>query len=130
MRAWTRHYDADVPPSLAPYPAKTLIDYVREHAAARPNAAAILFKGTALSNAQLDRLSDRFAAALRRFGVRKGGRIALLLPNTPQFVIAELGAWKAGASVLALNPLYTANELVEPLRDAGVEIVVTLTPFY
>ena len=44
--------------------------------------------------------------------------------------VAELGAWKAGATVFPLNPLYTENELAEPLRDAGVEIVVALTPFY
>jgi long-chain acyl-CoA synthetase len=56
--------------------------------------------------------------------------VALLLPNCPQFLIAEIGAWKAGASVLPLNPLYTAGELREPLTNAGVELVVTLTPFY
>ena len=62
--------------------------------------------------------------------MRRGNRVALLLPNCPQFIIAELGAWKAGATVLPLNPLYTASELIEPLRSTGVEIVVTLTPFY
>ena len=63
-------------------------------------------------------------------GIRKGDRVALLLPNCPQFLIAEIGAWKAGATVLPLNPLYTAGELREPLTNAGVEVVVTLTPFY
>jgi long-chain acyl-CoA synthetase len=54
----------------------------------------------------------------------------LLLPNCPQFLIAEIGAWKAGATVLPLNPLYTGGELREPLNAAGAEVVVTLTPFY
>ena len=130
MPPWTRHYDPDVPETLAPYPNRTLVDYLREHAASLPNAPAILFKGRRVSNAELDRLSDRFASALVRYGVRHGDRIALVLPNTPQFLIAEIGAWKAGATVLPLNPLYTGPELVEPLRSASVEIVVTLTPFY
>lgn len=130
MRPWTRHYDPGVPETLAPYPAKTLVDYVRENAAAKPSAPAILFKGTSLSHAELDRLSDRFASALIGYGVRRGDRIALVLPNSPQFLIAEIGAWKAGATVLPLNPLYTGSELSAPLRSAEVKVVVTLTPFY
>lgn len=127
---WTRHYDADVPPTLEPYPAKTLVDYVRESAAARPDAPALFFKGSTLSNRELNDLSDRFAACLQAQGIRPGSRIALLLPNSPQFLISEIGAWKAGATVMPLNPLYTSSELVEPLKAAGVELVVTLTPFY
>ena len=127
---WTRHYDPEVPPSLAPYPAKTLVDFLRESAAAQPSAPAILFKGNRISHADLDRLSDRFATSLVEAGVEKGDRIALLLPNCPQFLIAEIGAWKAGATVLLLNPLYTGAELREPLKAAGIEVIVTLTPFY
>jgi long-chain acyl-CoA synthetase len=130
MPFWTRHYDRDVPHSLSPYPAKTLLDYVRANALERPHAPAILFKGTTLSNAELDRLSDRFAAALVESGIRKGDRVAFVLPNSPQFVIAELGAWKAGATVFPLNPLYTATELKEALKGAGIGLVVSLTPFY
>lgn len=129
-RSWTARYDAYVPVTLSPYPEKTLVDYLRDHAAAAPDAPAVLFKGNRLSYADLDRLSDRFAAALARYGVQHGDRIALVLPNCPQFLIAELGAWKAGAIVLPLNPLYTGTELVGPLRSAGAKIVVALTPFY
>ena len=128
--AWTRHYDPEVPHTLAPYPARTLVDYIRETAHALPDAPAVLFKGTTLSNQDLDRLSDTFAAFLAGAGIRKGHRVGLVLPNCPQFLIAEVGAWKAGATVLPLNPLYTAGELREPLSSTGVEIVVTLTPFY
>ncbi len=127
---WTSHYDPEVPPSLAPYPARTLVDYVRDNAQARPDAAAVFFKGTTLSNRDLDDLSDRFAASLVASGIKKSDRVALVLPNCPQFMIAEIGAWKAGATVLPLNPLYTPGELRDPLNAAGVEIVVTLTPFY
>ena len=75
-------------------------------------------------------LSDRFAAALDAFGVRPGDRVALILPNCPQFLIAEFGAWKAGASILPLNPLYTAEELDCASELAGARLAVTLTPFY
>jgi long-chain acyl-CoA synthetase len=128
--SWMQHYDADVPGSLAPYPRKTLIDYAAENARQQPDAPAIFFKGSSLSNADLVRLSDRFASGLVNAGVHPGDRVALVLPNCPQFVIAEFGAWKAGATVLPLNPLYTAAELIDPLRTAEAKIVVTLTPFY
>ena len=128
--AWTRHYDPEVPPSLEPYPARTLVDFVRDSARTDPRAPAIFFKGATLSNSRLDRLSDGFAASLADAGIRKGDRVALVLPNCPQFLIAELGAWKAGATVLPLNPLYTAGELRDPLVNADVRLVVTLTPFY
>jgi long-chain acyl-CoA synthetase len=127
---WTQHYDAAVPETLVPYPAKTLVDFTRENAAQRPEAPAILFKGTRLSYAALESASNRFAASLVDAGVRAGDCVALLLPNCPQFLIAELGAWKAGATVLPLNPLYTAGELSEPLQTARVKLMVTLTPFY
>ena len=83
-----------------------------------------------MSYAELDRLSDRFASALARLGVQRGDRVALVLPNCPQFLIAEFGAWKAGATVLPLNPLYTGTELAESLRAAGAKVAVVLTPFY
>jgi long-chain acyl-CoA synthetase len=127
---WTRHYDPDVPISLAPYPAKTLVDFVRESARAKPDEPALFFKGITLSNGELDRRSDAFAASLLAAGIHKGDRVALVLPNCPQFLIAEVGAWKIGATVLPLNPLYTASELRDPLVNAGVRLVVTLTPFY
>ena len=129
-REWCQHYDAGVPASLAPYPHRTLLDYIAASAADHPTHPAVLFKGGCLSCGELERLSTACAAALVRLGVRKGDRVALVLPNCPQFLIAEVGAWKAGAVVCPLNPLYTEQELAEALRDSGAEIAVVLTPFY
>jgi len=105
-RPWIAHYDEGVPPSLA-YPRGTLVDVLRATALERPVHPALLFKGAALTYGDLDRLSTAFAAALAADGVRPGDRVALLLPNCPQFIIAQFGIWKAGAIVVALNPTYT-----------------------
>ncbi|HEU4565849.1 MAG TPA: AMP-binding protein [Gemmatimonadaceae bacterium] len=129
-RPWHCRYDEGVPTTLAPYPERTLLDYVSETAREHPQHPAILFKGATLTAGRLERLSNAFAAALVNMGVRKGDRVALLLPNCPQFVIAELGAWKAGAVIAPLNPLYGEEELATLLAKTGAETIVTLTPFY
>jgi long-chain acyl-CoA synthetase len=123
------HYDAGVPRTLAPYPQKTLLDYVANTALQWPPHPALLFKGRCVTYGELTRLSDAFAAALLAQGVKPGDRVALLLPNCPQFVIAELGAWKAGAIVVPLNPLSSSDELQVLLADCGAETVVILAPF-
>jgi long-chain acyl-CoA synthetase len=127
---WLLHYDAGVPTTLAPYPSRTILDYVADSVRHRSNGPAVLFKGATLTYSQLDRESDAFATALVAVGVARGDRVALLLPNCPQFLIAELGAWKIGAIVAPLNPLYTERELEGALRENGIETIVTLTRFY
>jgi long-chain acyl-CoA synthetase len=127
---WLRHYDPDIPATLGPYPDRTLLDDLADAVRERPRHPALLFKGATLTYEQLGRASDAFAAALASLGVRRGDRVALLLPNCPQFLIAELGAWKIGAIVAPLNPIYTEHELEPPLRDHGVETIVTLTRYY
>jgi len=127
---WLAHYDAGVPASLAPYPSRLLVDYVAALAGERPAREALLFKGATVRYDELDRLSDRFAAALLGLGVQRGDRVALLLPNCPQFFIAELGAWKIGAIVAPLNPIYTERELEGALVEHGASVIVTLTRFY
>jgi len=129
-KPWFKSYDEGVPHTLKPYPRKTLLDVVRETARERPDHPALLFKGAQVSYAQLERESDAFAAALAEMGVQKGDRVALLLPNCPQAIIAEFGAWKAGAIVSPLNPLYTERELGHALNECGAETAVVLTPFY
>ncbi|HET9557269.1 MAG TPA: AMP-binding protein, partial [Actinomycetota bacterium] len=104
---WLRNYDREIPETLSPYPERTLLDDLADAVAERPDAPAALFKGRTVTYGELDRLSDAFGAALAGLGVAKGDRVALLLPNCPQFLICELGAWKAGAILVPLNPIYT-----------------------
>jgi long-chain acyl-CoA synthetase len=127
---WLQHYDQGVPDTLSPYPDRTLLDDLAEAVAERPDAPALLFKGRTVTHGELDRLSDAFAAALAGLGVAPGDRVALLLPNCPQFLIGELGTWKAGAIVVPLNPIYTEQELQGALRRTGAETILVLTPFY
>jgi long-chain acyl-CoA synthetase len=127
---WLAHYDAGVPATLQPYPRRTLVDYLADAARQQPHAPALLFKGATITYGDLDRLSDACASALAALGVKRGDRVALVLPNCPQFFIAEFGAWKIGAIVAPLNPIYTEHELETAIRDEGIETVVVLTRFY
>ncbi len=130
VKPWLAHYDDDVRRSLEPYPTDTLLDYLERLARHHGSHAALLFKGATITYRQLEDQSNAFAAALVALGVRKGDRVALLLPNCPQFVIAEFGAWKAGAIVVALNPTYSERELQQSLDATRTQTVVTLSLFY
>jgi long-chain acyl-CoA synthetase len=129
-KPWLAQYDSDVARSLAPYPDKTLLDYLALLARNHGDKPALLFKGASMSYGQLAHESDAFAAALAARGIRPGDRVALILPNAPQFFVAQFGAWKAGAIVAPLNPTYTERELEEALNANGAEVIVTLTAFY
>ena len=130
MARWLDHYDSGVPASLEPYPTGTLLDYVDKHTRERPAADALIFKGRHITWRELDSLSDACAAAFAAMGIRRGDRVALLLPNCPQFAIAQFAIWKLGAVVVALNPIYTEHELVPPLVNTRARVVVALSKFY
>jgi long-chain acyl-CoA synthetase len=128
-RPWTRHYDAMVPATLV-YPHVPLTAFLREAARRYPDAVATIFFGRKRTYASLHRDARRFAAGLQRLGVRKGDRVALMLPNCPQFLIAFWGALEAGAIVVPTNPLYTPREVAHQLADSGAETVVVLSRLY
>ena len=128
--SWLEHYDAGVPATLEPYPDRTLLDYLTETAAEHPDRAALLFNGGKVSYGQLERLSDALAAGLVALGVRPRDRVALCLPNCPQFIIAEFGVWKAGAISCPFNPTYSDREMEEALAATGAETLIVLNRFY
>src|ERR1041384_5488476 len=127
---WLEHYDSDVKRSLEPYPDKTLLDYLKALAIEHGDKPALLFKGASVSYARLEAESDAFGAALQAMGIGKGDRVALLLPNCPQFLVAEFGIWKTGGIVVALNPTYSERELEHALDSTRAGVAVVLTPFY
>jgi long-chain acyl-CoA synthetase len=130
VKPWINHYDKGVPHTLHPYPEHTLIDLVRRTAVECPEHTALHFKGSTLSYGELERQSNQLAGALGALGITKGDRVALVMPNSPQMVISELGIWKAGAIAVPMNPLYTLHEFEHTLNECGAETVIVLTPFY
>lgn len=101
-------------------------EYLREWARVQPAKAALVFYGKTVSYAELDALSDRFAALLHDQGVRQGDRVAVMLPNCPQFHIAFFGILKLGAVHVPVNPLFKEQELIYELNDSGAQTIVAL----
>jgi long-chain acyl-CoA synthetase len=128
--SWFKSYDKGMPHTLQPYADKTLLDCFQEAVRERPYTAMVLFKGSKVSYHAIESLSNAVAAALAAKGVKKGDRVALVLPNCPQVVFCQLGIWKAGAIACPINPLYSASELEHSLRECGAEIVICLSTFY
>ena len=127
-RRWLQHYDSNVPQHLD-YPRLPLYRLLDDTAERTPTARCATFFGKGYTYRSLKDASDYFAAALQAQGVAKGDRVALLLPNSPQFIIAYYGILKAGAVIVPLNPLYTERELTFHLSDSGAETVVTIPMF-
>ena len=128
-RPWTRHYDAGVPATLH-YPEIPLNAFLRQTVARSPDAVATIFFNRKRTYASLYADVLRFAAGLQRLGVGKGDRVALMLPNSPQFLIGFWGALEAGATVVPTNPLYTAREVEQQLADSGAETILVLSRLY
>jgi len=128
-RPWLTHYDPGVPYRIE-YPPVSLFYFLEEDARKYPNRPCTIFKGAQVSYAQMDELTDRLAAGLAELGVKKGDPVGILMPNTPQFVLAFYAILKAGGAVVATNPLYTAREIEHQLNDSGVEVMLVMSNFY
>lgn len=128
-KPWLAHYDKGVPQTID-YPKAPLFHFLEEAARKYPDRACTIFKGAVISYREMNALSDHMAAALVEMGVKKGDRVGIFMPNTPQFVIAYYGILKAGAVVVAMNPTYPVDEVLTPVNDANIEVVLTLSRFY
>ncbi len=128
-RPWLSAYPPDVPADFD-FPAVPLTRLLDDAAAAYPTTVALAFLGTRISFRDLKDSVDRFATALAGLGVKKGDRVAIVLPNCPQNVIAFFAALRLGAIVVQNNPLYTEHELEHQLADCGAEVVVCLDKTY
>ncbi len=138
-RPWTKHYDPGVPASLKPYPDIPLFELLRESARKAPNSPAIVSSahlpivgrvGSTLTYGQLDQATDALGAALVDLGLRKGDRVAIVMPNVAAFLIAYFGVLKAGGIVAATNPTYPAEKMRAQIADSGATFAITLTLFY
>lgn len=129
QRPWQKFYPGRIRPSID-YPKKPLYSILTESASKYSNDTALDFQGKKLTFGQLNRLANQFANGLLLLGIKKGSKVAIVLPNLPQFVICFYGALKAGAIVVPCNPLYRQRELEFQLKDAGVEAIVILNNVY
>lgn len=127
-RPWLKFYDSRTPyrirPPIAP------ITRTLEAAARRFGAVdAVHFYGRRISYRQLNRLVNRFANGLARLGVAHGERVAIMLPNIPQALIAYFGVLKLGAVAVFVNPLFSREELTARLTDSGARTLIALTTY-
>ncbi len=126
---WFLHYPEGVPHELSLCP-ETLLAMFSRSAQRYSRRPALYFFGKTLSYQECHSLVERFACGLAALGIRKGDRVALCLPNSPQAVIAYFGILRAGGIVVACNPTYTEHELSHQLRDAGARVIVVLDLMY
>jgi long-chain acyl-CoA synthetase len=128
-KPWVKNYDKGVPVTIE-YPKGPLSQFLDNTAQKYPDHACTIFKGAVISYKEMNAITDHIAGALVAMGVKKGDRVGIFMPNTPQFVMAYFGILKAGGVVVATNPLYTPPEIEHQVNDSGVEIMFVMTNFY
>jgi long-chain acyl-CoA synthetase len=128
-RPWLKHYDEGVPKTIE-YPKITLFDLLEEAAQKYPNSSCTIFKGARISYKEMSEITNRLAAGLADLGIKKGDRVGIFMPNTPQFVMAYFAIMKLGAVVVATNPLYSPREIEHQTNDAGIEVMLVMSNFY
>ena len=129
-KIWLKSYAPGVPAVINPDAYSSLVEIFTDACQRYSKAPAYYSMGTTLSYAQLDAASNDFAAYLQHdLKLKKGDRLAIMLPNILQYPIVMFGALKIGVIVVNINPLYTANELAHQLNDSGTETLVVLANF-
>jgi len=128
-KPWLKHYEEGVPHILE-YPQKILSVLLQEVAEKHGEKPAIFFFGRILTFDQLNCLIDRFAAILHHLGIGKGDRVAIVLPNLPQYPIVHYAIMRLGAVIVPVNPLYVERELKYQLNDSGAKAAIVLNLVY
>jgi len=124
-RPWLKHYDPHVPPTLE-YPRITLVDLLNAAVEKYPENVFVRFRQAAFTYGEMGGWIDHFSRNLLKLGVKKGERVAMLLPNLPQFVIAYYAILRIGGIVVALNPNYKLPEYQFLFRNAAPMTVICL----
>ncbi|MDN7243430.1 long-chain fatty acid--CoA ligase [Planococcus sp. N028] len=124
-----RHYPKEINADLV-YPKKTMPEFLAETAAKIPDHIALKFYHKEITYKGLHVLSNVFASSLQQEGIQKNDRVAIMLPNCPQFVISYYGILKTGGVVTQVNPMLIERELLYLLKDSGAETIVVYEPLY
>jgi len=128
-RPWLSAYPAGVPADLPLQAYPSLVALMRESFDRYGDRVAYSFLGKDLSYAALDQQSQALAAYFQSLGLERGDRIAIMLPNVPQYPVAVAAILRAGFVVVNVNPLYTARELEHQLKDSGAKAIVIIENF-
>jgi long-chain acyl-CoA synthetase len=128
-RIWLSSYVKGVPHDIDANKYRSLGQYFDECINKFRHRPGFVSIGTEMSNDRLDRLVSAFAAWLQSQGVKKGDRVAIMLPNTFQYPVCLFAVLKLGAVVVNINPLYTARELAHALNDSGAETIIVMETF-
>jgi long-chain acyl-CoA synthetase len=128
-KLWFKFWPEGVPKHIV-YPEVPLFELLRKTAEKYPSNTAIVYFDKGMTYKELDLASDKFATALNDLGVKKGDKVAVFLPNIPQFIIAYYGVIKTGAVVTAISPLYREREVEHQLNDSEAETLVVLDALY
>jgi long-chain acyl-CoA synthetase len=128
-RPWLADYPDGVPADIDPNQYSSLVGLMEESFLKYANRTAYSFKGTNVSFAQTDSLSRAFAAYLQGLGLSQGDRVAIMMPNVPQYPVAVAAILRAGFVVVNVNPLYTPRELEHQLKDSGAKVIVIIENF-
>jgi long-chain acyl-CoA synthetase len=128
-KPWVKNYDKGVSATIE-YPKGPVFQFLDTAAQKYPDRACTTFKGAVVSYKEMNAISDHIAGGLAAMGVKKGDRVGIFMPNTPQFVMAYFGILKAGGVVVATNPLYTPPEIEYQANDSGIETMFVMTNFY
>jgi len=128
-RPWHDNYDEGIPASLS-YPAVPIFHFLEESAIKFPDKPCTIFKGAVITYREMSQITDELAAALVDLGLKKGNRVGILIPNTPQFVMAYFAVLKAGGVVVATNPQYTGREIIHQANDSGMELMILMSNYY
>ena len=128
-RIWLNNYPEGMPTSIAPGACNTLTALMEESFQKYADRCAFSFMGQAMSYAQTDKLSRALAGHLQSLGLAKGDRVAIMLPNVPQYPVAVAAVLRAGYVLVNVNPLYTPRELEHQLRDSGAKVIIILENF-
>ncbi|MEH6888607.1 long-chain-fatty-acid--CoA ligase [Bacillus sp. JJ864] len=124
-KPWLQNYPKEIPHTIS-FDMKPLHVYLQEAASQYPKKKALHFLGKDITFTELDRKVRQFANYLRKLGLEKGDRVAIMLPNCPQSVIGYYGTLLAGGVVVQTNPLYTERELEYQLHDSGAKVILCL----
>ncbi|PIF98263.1 long-chain-fatty-acid--CoA ligase [Comamonas sp. 26] len=128
-RPWLNAYPEGVPADIDTSQYPSLVALMEEAFAKHANKVAYSFMGKELTFAEVDAQSKAFAAYLQGLGLQRGDRVALMMPNIPQYPVAVAGVLRAGYVVVNVNPLYTARELEHQLKDSGAKAIVIIENF-